>query len=179
MVKAKSKSVENGSLRSEQREKALEEYEKGIRLLQQRDFDKAVPRFQAVIDSYPGEVALCDRARTYLRIAMKKHEKRAPVRSTRKAEESFEVGVFLLNEGDAREAVRHLERAVEHEPQDAGVRLTLAAARLQAGDREGALATLREAVSIDGSSRYRARTLADFAELQGDERFEELVGAAR
>ena len=179
MVKPKTKNVENGSLRSEQRGQALEEYEKGIRLLQQKDYEKAVPRFQAILDSYPGEVALCDRARTYLRIANKEHAERAPVRTTRKPEESFEVGVYLLNDGDAKEAVRHLERAIEHEPKDAGVRLTLAAARLQAGDREGALSTLREAVSLDGASRYRARVLADFAELQGDERFEELVGAVR
>jgi len=179
MVKAKMKTVADGGLRSEQRQQALEEYEKGIRLLQQKDFEKAVPRFQAILDSYPGEVALCDRARTYLCIARKQRDERAPVRSTRRPEESFEVGVFLLNDGDAREAVRHLERAVEHEPKDASVRLTLASARLQAGDREGAITTLRDAVALDGAMRARARSLGDFSELHGDERFEEVVGGGR
>ena len=45
-------------LLSERHEAALEEYEKGIRLLQQKDYSKAVPRFRTVIEEYPNEAAL-------------------------------------------------------------------------------------------------------------------------
>ena len=100
---------------------------------------------------------------------------RQPVRSTRKPEESYEVGVFLLNDGESREAVRHLERAVEHEPKDPDVRLALAAARVQAGDVEAGLADVETAIQLDETARYRARNMSDFSPLAEDPRWERLV----
>lgn len=174
---AKAKNEENQTLRSELREAALQEYEMGVRLLQKRDYEKAIPRFEAVLAEYGSEVALCDRARTYLRIARGETKSREPVRSTRKPEESFEVGVYLLNEGEAKEALRHLERAAEHEAEDAGVLLALASARLQCDDRDGALDALRGAIAAEPGSRVRARNMSDFEALAGDERFQALISA--
>ena len=64
-----SKKKKASPLLSERHEAALEEYEKGIRLLQQKDYSKATLRFETVLKEYPNEAALGDRARTYLRIA--------------------------------------------------------------------------------------------------------------
>src|SRR5688572_6374978 len=126
-------------LRSEQRDAALEEYEKGIRLLQQKDYQKAIPRFEKVLEDFPAEAALCDRARVYLRIARRQNAEREPLRVSKAPEDQYPVGVFLLNQGDFKEAVRHLERAAEQSPKDAELLIPLAAARLGNGDRDGCM----------------------------------------
>lgn len=160
MNKAK-KPAENPLL-SERREAAIEEYEKGVRLMQQKDYQKAIPRFEAVLSEYPQEMALCDRARTYLRVCNRDTSERQPLRQTRNAEQAYEVGVFLLNDGDFKEAARHFERAAEHSPQDADIQIALANARLGAGEVDGCLAALRRALEIDPRKRNYVRNVTDF-----------------
>jgi tetratricopeptide (TPR) repeat protein len=162
-------------LRSEQHQAALEEYEKGLRLFQQRDFKKAIPRFETILESYPDEGMLGDRARTYLNIARGESGKRKPVTSTRESEMSFEVGTWLLNDGQFKEAVRHLERAVEHEPEDDQVLVTLAAAQVGASDREGALRSLSVAFEKNPKARFKVTNMCDFDSLAGDEGFRALL----
>lgn len=163
MNKAK-KSADNPLL-SERREAALEEYEKGVRLMQQKDYTKAIPRFESVVNDYPQEMALGDRARVHLRICKRENNERQPMRQTRNAEQTYEVGVFLLNDGDYKEAARHLERAGEHAPQDADVQIALATARLGAGDVEGCLGALRKAFELDPRKRHYVRAVNDFEML--------------
>ena len=162
-------------LLSERREAALEEYEKGVRLLQQKDYQKAIPRFESVLTEFPQEMALCDRARTYLRICRKENNERQPMRQTRNAGEAYEVGVFLLNDGDYKEAARHLERAVEHAPGDASIQISLAIARLGAGDVDGCLQALRQAFETDPKQRHYVRNISDFETIEEHPDFEDLV----
>lgn len=161
----KSKKPAENPLLSERREAAMEEYDKGVRLMQQKDYQKAAPRFEAVISEFPQELALCDRARTYLRICKKDQSERQPLRQTRNAEQAYEVGVFLLNDGDFKEAARHFERAAEHAPQDSDVQISLANARLGAGDVDGCLAALRKAFELDPRKRNYVRNVSDFEML--------------
>ena len=162
----KAKKPAGTPLLSERREAALEEYEKGVRLMQQKDWTKAIPRFEAVISEFPQEMALCDRARTHVKICKRASADKAPPRQTRNGFESYEHGVFLLNDGDYKEAARHLERAAEHSAQDASVPIALAMARLGAGDVEGCLAALRHAFELDPKQRHYVRNVADFDMLE-------------
>lgn len=172
---SKAKKPVGTPLLSERREAALEEYDKGVRLLQQKDFQKAIPRFEAILSEYPQEMALCDRARTYLRVCRKENDERQPLRQTRNPADAYEVGVFLLNDGDCREAVRHLERAVEHAPKDASIQVVLAIARLGAGDVEGTLAALRAAFELDPKQRHYVRNVSDFEMIEEHPDFVTLV----
>lgn len=176
MSKAK-KPVDNPLL-SERREAAIEEYEKGIRLMQQKDYQKAVLRFEAILSEYGQEVALCDRARTYLRVCRKENAARKPQRETRSPAEAYEVGIFLLNDGDARGAARHLERAAEHAPSDASVQVALGLARLGTGDVDGCLAALARAFEIDPKQRHYVRNVGDFATIAEHPDFVSLVSGA-
>lgn len=158
-------------LLSERHEAALEEYEKGIRLLQQKDYSKAALRFRTVIDDYPDEAALGDRARTYLRISEGEAAKRRPVTDSKDPEQAYEIGVYLLNDGDFKGALRHLERAVEHRGEEEGVLIALASAQLQSGDRAAAVATLDRLAEKEPEARYRVRLMSDFEALADDEDF--------
>ncbi|MEM7246202.1 MAG: tetratricopeptide repeat protein [Acidobacteriota bacterium] len=164
-------------LRSEQHQAAIDEYEKGIRLVQQRDYTKAIPRFEAVIENFPNEAALCDRARTYLAIANQEADKKQPLESTREPELSYEVGVYLLNNGQAKEAQRHLERAVEHDGANEGALLALASANVMLDDRPAALESLGRVLDRDATARFRIKSMSDFDALAGDEEFQALLAS--
>ena len=166
-----SKKKKASTLLSERHEAALEEYEKGIRLLQQKDYTKAALRFECVINDYSGEAALGDRARTYLRIAKGDNGLRKPETLSKEPEKAYEIGVYLLNDGQFKDALRHLERAAEHDGKNEGVLIALASAQLQNGDRATALASLGKAVEADPDARYRVRAMSDFASLAQDEDF--------
>jgi outer membrane protein assembly factor BamD (BamD/ComL family) len=162
-------------LLSERHEAALEEYEKGIRLLQQKDYSKAALRFRAVLEEYPAEAALGDRARTYLRVADGEASRRRPLTESKDPAEAYEIGVFLLNDGDFKGALRHLERAAEHRGGDEGVLIALASAQLQSGDRAAAVATLDKLIEKEPEARYRVRLMSDFEALSDDDGFRQRV----
>jgi tetratricopeptide (TPR) repeat protein len=167
------KTKQASALRSAQHEAALAEYEKGVRLFQQKDYSKAVLRFQTVLEQYPAELAIGDRARTYLRIAEGAVQERRPVEQTKDPQQAYEVGVFLLNDGQFKEALRHLERAAEHRGAEEGVLVSLASAQVQCGDHAAALATLERVLGLDESARYRVRAMSDFAPLADLPQFRE------
>lgn len=176
MSKAKKPAV--NPLLSQQREAALEEYEKGIRLMQQKDYQKAIPRFEVVLTEYPQEMALGDRARTYLRVCRKENAVRKPQRETRNPAEAYEVGIFLLNDGDSKGAIRHLERATEHAPADATIQVALGLARLTGGDVDGCLGALTKAFQIDPKLRHYVRNIGDFETIAEHPDFQALVSDA-
>ena len=159
------------TLLSERHEAALEEYEKGIRLLQQKDYSKAILRFESVINDFPGEAALGDRSRTYLSIAKGEGGGRKPQIDSKEPEKAYEIGVYLLNDGQFTEALKHLERAAEHDGSNEGVLIALASAQLQSGDRAAALSTLDRALEGQPDTRYRVRGMSDFQSLAQDEDF--------
>lgn len=163
------------ALRSEQHEAALDEYEKGLRLLHQKDFQKAIPRFEALLAQYPQEAALCDRARAYLRVATGASKARHALRSTREPADSYDVGLFLLNDGEFKEAARHLERAVEFDAKDPGIRTALASALLQAGDVDGCLREVAAAIELNGKYRCKIRNMTDFDDLEDNPEFSAMV----
>ena len=172
---AAKKKKPSSPLLSERHEAALEEYEKGIRLLQQKDYSKAALRFRAVIEEYPNEAALGDRARTYLRVAEGESAGRQPLTQSKDPEQSYEVGVYLLNDGQFKEALRHLERAAEHRGNDEGVLIALASAQLQSGDRAAAVSTIDRLLEVQPEARYRVRLMSDFQSLGDDESFRQRV----
>ena len=162
-------------MRSEYQQAAIEEYEKGLRLLHQKDFQKAIPRFQAVIDNWPDETGIGERARQFLSIARGEHSAKKPARETRDPADCYAVGVYLLNDGEVKEAMRHLQRAVEHSPQDASVHVALAIAQLECGDKDGCLRSVAKAVELDPAQRVKLRNLTDFEDLEDEPEFAALT----
>jgi tetratricopeptide (TPR) repeat protein len=145
-----------------------------MRLLQQKDYQKAAQRFEAVIANHANEGALCDRARVYLRVTRGEHAKRKPFRTTRNPAECYDVGVYLLNDGDFKEALRHLQRAVEHAPTDDAAYLALAAAQLHVGETDASLQSLARAFELNARSKVIARNMSDFDGLAGNPQFDAL-----
>ena len=150
---------------------AVENYETGLRALQERKFDKAKASFQKVLDGHSRELG--DRARMHLstcNLLTAKHDLRFQT-----PEEHYDYAVSLMNQGEYVGAREHLEKLQSTSGQRDYVTYALAALDCLTGHLEDALRRLGEAVATNAQLRYQARNDGDFHNLAEDPRFTELL----
>ncbi|MGA2923241.1 MAG: hypothetical protein ABSE28_19225 [Candidatus Sulfotelmatobacter sp.] len=151
---------------------ALQNYETGLRALQEHKFDKAKPMFQKVLAG--GSKELADRAAIHLSIC-NQHLERSTTTQFKTIEEHFDYAVSLMNVGDYVTAREHIEKLIQQAPKTDFVIYGLAALDCLTGHVEDSLKHLDEALRLNASLRYQARNDTDFHNLAEDPRFTELL----
>jgi tetratricopeptide (TPR) repeat protein len=117
---------------------------------------------------------LADRARMHLKIAEQRMKPSAEL-NPRTAEEHYQRGVGMMNIGrwdDARESLLKARKAA---PKADHIHYALAALDCLTGEADSAMANLKVAIQLRAENRYHARNDEDFAFLQEDPRFTELL----
>jgi tetratricopeptide (TPR) repeat protein len=155
---------------------ALDSFEKAVKALGKRDYQKALELFDLVIQQHPNERDVAERARTYRRVCERALDTR-PAFKPKGFEELMAWGVFLHNRGEHSDAVRFLRQATEQAPGNADARYCLAAAAAQAGDAQASLDALERAIALAPDTRAQARFDVDFEALRDDDRFAMLLQA--
>ena len=153
---------------------AIDLFEKAMRALGKRDYDKAKDQFDALISQFPDERDVLERARAYSLLCEKALDKR-PAFKPKTFDEVLHQGVFLHNRGEFDEALKLLRQAADMQPKSDHAQYCLAATAARAGDSEGALKALKQAVEIGPNNRTQARGDSDFDALRDDEGFNSLV----
>jgi tetratricopeptide (TPR) repeat protein len=151
---------------------ALQNYETGLRALQEHKFDKAKPMFQKVLAG--GSKELADRAAIHLSIC-NQHLERSTTTQFKTIEEHFDYAVSLMNVGDYVTAREHIEKLIQQAPKTDFVIYGLAALDCLTGHVEDSLKHLDGALRLNASLRYQARNDTDFHNLAEDPRFTELL----
>jgi tetratricopeptide (TPR) repeat protein len=151
---------------------ALQNYEAGLRALQEHKFDKAKPLFQKVLAG--GSKELGDRASIHLSIC-NQHLERSATNQFKTVEEHFDYAVSLMNVGDYVTAREHIDKLVKQAPKTDFVISGLAALDCLTGHVEDSLKHLDEALQLNAALRYQARNDSDFHNLAEDPRFTELL----
>jgi len=154
---------------------ALEAFEKAVKALGRKDFDRAGDLFDGLIASHPEEKDLVERARSYRAICERALEKR-PARP-KSFEDLLNYGVYLHNRGEYADALKALQQAAELHPKNEHVLYCLAAAQARTGDTVGAVKALRSAIHANPASRAQARSDSDFDPIREDSDFVALVHA--
>lgn len=154
-----------------QHTQAVQNYEAGIKALQEHKFEKAKGYLQKVLTG-PNK-SLADRAATHLQ-ACEQHMQK-PALQFKTSEEHFDYAVSLINTGDYLAAREHLEKLLKQEPKADFVLYGLAALSCLTGHVEDALRTLDEAIQVNPALRFQARNDSDFQNLAEDPRFTELL----
>ena len=180
MVKPDSAKV-IGMKRPGQRERSLSEdpqlaqivqnYEAGLRAMQERKFEKAKGLFQKVVSGISKELA--DRARVHLN-ACDQHMAKSSI-SFKTLEEHYDYSISLMNIGDYVTAREHLEELVKKHPTADYVWYGLAVLECLTGHVEDSLKRLGEAIRLNPANRFQARSDADFNNMADDPRFTELL----
>jgi tetratricopeptide (TPR) repeat protein len=153
-------------------EQQLKIYEQAVQHFQQQKFVKAKELLEKV-EAGPSK-ELADRARIHLRIVEQRMAKQAAP-SVRTPEEHYQSGVAMMNLGRWDEAREHLLRAKKLAPKADYVFYAMAALDCLTGEAESAMENLKIAIQLRPENRYHARNDEDFAFLQEDPRFTELL----
>lgn len=153
-------------------EQQLKQYEAAVALFQQQKFQKARQEFERVAAG-PGK-ELADRARLHLRMCEQRLAAPAAPRP-RTAEEHYHQGVAMMNQRRWDEAREHLEKARKMAPKADHIIYAMAALDCLTGEADSAIENLKLAIQLRPENRYHARNDEDFAFLQEDPRFTELL----
>jgi len=152
-------------------QQAVENYEVGLRAMQERKFDKAKTAFQKVLDGTSRELG--DRARVHLNTCNQLTIKSDLRFETQ--EEHYDYAISLMNQGEYVGAREHLELLQKNPAQRDYVTYGLAALDCLTGHLEDALRRLGEAIAANPHLRFQARNDGDFHNLAEDPRFTELL----
>jgi tetratricopeptide (TPR) repeat protein len=151
---------------------ALQNYESGLRALQEHKFEKAKPLFEKVLAGPSKE--LTDRANVHLNVC-NQHLDRASTQQFKSVEEHYDYVVSLMNVGDYVTAREHIEKLQKQAPKTDFVIYGLAALDCLTGHVEDSLKHLDEALRLNAGLRFQARNDSDFHNLAEDPRFTELL----
>ncbi len=153
-------------------EQQLKLYEQAVQIFHQQKYAKAKELLEKVLIGPSKELA--DRAQVHMRII----EQRIAKQSTptlRTQEDHYQAGVAMMNLGRWDEAREHLLKARKLAPKADYVFYAMAALDCLTGEAESAMENLKTAIQLRPENRYHARNDEDFAFLQEDPRFTELL----
>jgi len=155
---------------------AIAVYEQGVRALQARQYGPAAEILQSVIDGYPDEKELHERARLYLNVI---HRQTVPLDSTPRSRDERVYAVTLaINRGAYDEALAALGALEAEVPDDDRVHYLLAVAHTQRGEVGEAISCLERAVNLNPDNRGFASQDGDLEPLRRDPRFRALLERA-
>jgi tetratricopeptide (TPR) repeat protein len=150
----------------------LKLYDEALALFHQQKFAKAKQELEKVLEGPSKELA--DRARMHVKIA-EQRMKPSHEQNPRTADEHYQRGVAMMNIGRWDDARESLDRARKAAPKADYIHYALAALDCLTGEAESAMKNLKVAIELRPENRYHARNDEDFAFLQEDPRFTELL----
>lgn len=152
---------------------AVQAYERGLQALQQHRFDLAAAAFQSVLDRFPEEKELHERARLYLNVCLR--QIRPPDSTPQNADERVYAATLAINDGRYDDGVSQLEAVLREVPDHDYANYMLGVAEAQRGNAPGAIARLRRAFELNGENLALARRDPDLERLRQDESFRQTL----
>jgi tetratricopeptide (TPR) repeat protein len=149
----------------------VQNYQAGLKALQERKFERARALLQKVVDGPSRELA--DRATVHLNTCNQQLARNS--KSFKTAEEQYDYAVSLTNAGQYDEARAHLEKMLKSAPKTDYAWYGMAVLDCLTGKVEGALKNLEQAIRLNVANRFQARNDSDFENLFDDPRFTELL----
>jgi tetratricopeptide (TPR) repeat protein len=153
-------------------EQQLKLYEQAVQHFHQQKYVKVKELLVKVISGPSKELA--DRAQVHLRITDQRMAKQAAP-AMHSPEDFYQAGVAMMNLGRWDDAREHLLRARKLAPKADFVFYAMAALDCLTGETDSAMQNLKMAIQLRPENRYHARNDEDFAFLQEDPRFTELL----
>ena len=153
--------------------RALKIYEAGVTGVQKRTFSIAAKALNEVIDEYPEEREIKERAKLYLAVC--ERELKPLVSEPTSLDERIYAATVSLNSGAVKNAIEHLNAVASEKPSDANVHYMLAVAHALSSDTDMSVTHLERAITLNPDNRLLARQEPDFKNIHGDDRFRNLT----
>ena len=149
-------------------------YERGVQALQKHDFSGAADYFRTVVDRYPEERELVERARLYLRVC-ERETTRQPAAAPKSPEERVYAATVALNSGDHNGALDHLQRALGEDPESDHAHYIMAVALGMRNRGDEAIEHLQQAIALNPENRGLAKQDPDLDSLRDHDRFRDAL----
>ncbi len=153
---------------------AVSVYESALQALQQRQFTEAARLLRSVVETFPEEKELHERAQLYLNVCERQLVPRDA--TPRTIEERVYAATLAINAGAYDQGLRELESLSRDHPDNDHVHYMLAVAHTLRRDLAPALASLQRAVELNQENRFLAWQDADLEGLREHPRFRLAVG---
>jgi len=148
--------------------KAVTLYERGLKALQRKNYERAAAAFAKVLE-FPEERELHERARLYLNVC--ERESGSEPKVPRAVDARILAATLALNRGDVDEALSLLRSAATSQPARDHVQYLLALAHAIRGDVETAATHLKKAIALNPDNRLQARQEQDFDSIRRTQPF--------
>jgi tetratricopeptide (TPR) repeat protein len=148
-------------------------YERGVQALQRHDFAGAASYFRTVLERYPEERELLERARLYLRVC-ERETSRQPAEAKTPAERVYAATV-ALNSCDHTGALDHLQRALGEDPESDHAHYIMAVALGMRNRADEALEHLQQAIALNPDNRGLAKQDPDLDSIRDHDRFRDAL----
>jgi len=155
-------------------ENARKDFDRGVTALQRKKPDEAERHLLDLIQKYPDEKELVDRARVYLAVC--ERQKNAARAALVEPEDFYYVALLEKNRGNVTEAIEHAKRAAKKNG-GGKVDFLLACCYAQSGEADTAVEHLRKAIEEDHRNRILARHDRDFDPVRDTPAFQELLAS--
>jgi tetratricopeptide (TPR) repeat protein len=152
-------------------QQAVQNFEAGMKLMQERKFERAQTAFEKVMTSGIREFG--ERSRVYINACAQQLAKTSTNFKT--PEEHYDYAVSLVNGGDYEGARSHLDKILRQHPKADYAHYGLALLACLTNQIEESLRSLEQAIKLNPSNRFTARNDSDFANMADDPRFTELL----
>lgn len=154
---------------------AVTAFEQGMSALQRHDYRAASTTFQSLVDQFPQEGFLADRARVYLELAARELRKQKAGNGS--VEERLTAATLALNNHNDVEAARLAADVLNEDRSQDLAEYLLAVVACRGGDVETSLAHLRSAIALNPECRLQARQDEEFDPLFDSDDFLALIEA--
>jgi len=163
--------------RTKTTDSALAQLGKGIELINRKDFKKAVAELQSLIEKYKNETEITASARSYLDICRRgeARQKKTPAAAQN---QTYAMGVMEHNRTNYDKAIAYFRQSLEIYPRADYIYYSLSASLALKGDVPSAVDNLRKAVELNRDSLIHAKNDPDFAPLENNREFLDLIGVA-
>ncbi len=155
-------------------ENARKDFDRGVTALQKKKPDEAERHLLDLIQKYPDEKELVDRARVYLAVC--ERQKNSARAALVEPEDFYYVALLEKNRGNVTEAIEHAKRAAKKNG-GGKVDFLLACCYAQSGEADTAVEHLRKAIEEDHRNRILARHDRDFDPVRDTPAFQELLAS--
>ena len=151
---------------------ALSRFENAVNLLNNNQLRKARAILERLVSS--SALDLAERARVYVRVCDQRLSP-APIPSMKTADEFYNHGVRMANQGNLEDAEKSLSKALKLAPKADYIFYAMATTHALKENVEAAIENLQRAIDLNARNRYLARNDPDFSKLLEDPLFTELL----
>jgi thioredoxin-like negative regulator of GroEL len=152
---------------------ALSLFQQAAALIQRHAYDEAARALRSLVERYPAERAILDRARVFLDLCERELKKKPVAPKT--VEERITAATAALNEGDDESAEGLVETVLAEVPKHDLALYLMAVVHARRGSSDAAMDALSQAVSVSPDVRAQAKYDADFEILRGMDSFRALT----